>query len=105
MIEVITEEEGILDICNMTETEESILHLEVDPEVTMVQQGHTEDKTTIHLEVTTDRKDLEVNPDLEFHQGFQDIKIDVSLAANLIILAKNVLRRTHLQARCSIKMK
>ena len=48
-----------------------------------------------------------MDPDVTVIQGGQDlqaeIKIDVSIAENLVILPKNFLRKTHLQAKCSVE--
>ena len=54
------EVEEILDKGQMTETEEDILHSEADPKVTIIQEGHTEDKTVIEIDVTIDSKCPEV---------------------------------------------
>ena len=84
------------------EMEEVILHSEAEPEVSIIQEGHTEDMIIIWIEVTVDSRSLEFKPDhqpedLELHQGLPaEIKIDVSVADNWVIPPKNVLRRTHL---------
>ena len=44
--------------------------------------------------------------DIEFHQGIPvEIKTDVSVVENLVILPKNVLRRTLLQVKCNTEKK
>ena len=58
-----TEVEQILDQGCMIETEESILHSVLDPEVTIIQGYHTEDKTTMEIDVTMDNRGLKSNPD------------------------------------------
>ena len=84
---------------HMLEREEVILHLEVDPDVATIQEGHTEYKRTMQVEVRVDNK---VNADhqlqdLELHQWFlMETKIYVLIVDNLVVLPKNVLRRTHL---------
>ena len=55
--------EEIFDKDHIIETKEGIILLEGDPEATVVQDGYTEYKTTIEIEVTIDNKVLEVNPD------------------------------------------
>ena len=95
----------------MMEMEEVILHSEADPEVSIIQEGHTEDIIIIWREVTVDSRGLEFKPDYqpedqELYQGLPaEIKIDVSIVDNWNIPPKNVLRRTHLQRKCSIEMK
>ena len=59
----------------MINTKEIIPHSELDPEVTIVQEGHTQDYTTREIEVTVDKRGSEVNSDhqledLELHQGY-----------------------------------
>ena len=58
----------------MTETKEDIFNSEIDPEVAIIQEDHTEDNTVIETWVMVDNRGLEVNPDspledLELHQG------------------------------------
>ena len=54
----------------------------------------------IEIEVTIDSKGLEVNPDyqleeLELHKSLSGgTKVDASVAEKLVILPKNVVRRT-----------
>ena len=61
--------------------------------------------------MTVDSIGLEVSQDDQIedpglHQGLQTkIKMDFSTADNLVILPKNVLRKTHLQVKCSIQKK
>ena len=79
MTDDMTEVENLLDKGDMIETEECSSH--ADPEVTVLQEGHREDKTIIEIKVTADNRGLEVNPDhlledLGLHQGLQaEIKI------------------------------
>ena len=86
-------------------------HSEMDPEVTVIHKGHTEDNTTIEIEVKNDNRGLGVNPnlqlaDLELDQSLPaEIKINVSVADNLVILHKIILRRIYLQAKCRIDTK
>ena len=54
--------------------EDDILYSEADPGFSIIQEGHTEEKTIIETEVTVDSRGLEVNPDhqledLELNQG------------------------------------
>ena len=75
MTEVITEVQEIVGKGDMIKTEEGILHSKAYPEVTIIQDIYT-DKITIEIEVTLDRKGLEVNSshqleDLEWHYGLQ----------------------------------
>ena len=93
----------------MLETEQGILYIDVDLEVTVIQEGHAEDKIAIEIEVTVESRGLEVNQehqlkDLELHHDLPvEIKIDVSVADNLVILIKNILRRTHFTVNYSIE--
>ena len=104
MTKIVTEIGEILDKGDKIEIEEGILYLERDPEITIIQEGHTENNTTIEIEVKMDNNGSKANPDaqledLELHQGLQaEIKTAVSVRDNLVILPKNVLRRTLLQA-------
>ena len=63
MTQVMTEVEEILDKGHMIETEEGSLHCKRDPEITIIQEGHTEDKISIEKEVTVGSRGIEVNPD------------------------------------------
>ena len=91
----------------MIETEEAIIHSEADPEVTIFQEDCTEDKITVEIEVTVDSKELEVKPD---HQ-LKDLKCSSRYKykwfnyRQFSHFDKNVPRRTHIQAKCSIEKK
>ena len=72
MTAVMTEEEKIVYKGPITRTVEGIIHTE--PESTIIQEGHMEDKIVIQIELTANDKGSEVNLDnqleeLELHQG------------------------------------
>ena len=81
IIPLIREVEEILDHGHMMETDEGFLHSEADSEAIIIEEGPTEDKTTIEIESA----------------------IDVLIVENLVILPKSVLRSTNLQIKCSIE--
>ena len=68
--------------------------------VTIIQEGHTEENTIIKIDMIVDNKGLEVNPhhqleDLQLYQDLPvEIKADVSVVENLVIVPKIILRRT-----------
>ena len=59
----------------------------------------------------TRRQDSEVSPnhhleDLELHQNLPvELKTALSVVENFVSLPRNVLRRTHLQAKCNTEKK
>ena len=69
-----TEVEEISDKGYKKEIGEAILPLDVDLKFIIIQEGPTEGKTFIEMEVTIDSRSLDINPyyqlkDLELHQG------------------------------------
>ena len=83
------------EICyqgHMIEKEEGILHLDADPEVTIIQEDHTEDKITKMIDGHNRQQRYKINPDhqlgyLEFHEGLPpEKKINVSVANSFVIL-------------------
>ena len=52
LTEIMTEAEEILDKGDVIESEEGILHSEADPDLTVIKEGHREDKTTIKIGLT-----------------------------------------------------
>ena len=62
LTEVITDIEGISDKGHMTKQKRFFFHSEVDPEVTIIQEGHTEENIIIEIKMTVDNRTLEFNP-------------------------------------------
>ena len=85
---------------HIIETEEGTPHSEADPEATIIQEGHTEDKAIIEIEVTVVNEGIKVSPDYWLGLPVK-IKTDVSFSDSLVILPKIVPKRTLLQANCS----
>ena len=98
----------------MIEREVGILHSVPGSELTITQEGHTEDKRIIKIDMTAENKDSEVNlghhlEDLKLHQDLPaEIKTGV-ICKQLNIWSfgqpKIALRRTFLQSRYNIEKK
>ena len=102
MTEAVTEAEEILVISY--KQMEGIFHSQSDPEVTITQDGHTEDSKIIDIEVTGDNKGIEGSldhqlEDLDLHEGVPKEMTDVSVVDNLNIFPKPVPRKTTLQEK------
>ena len=96
---VMTEAEETSDKGHMMETEEDILHSEVDPDSRRSdrRQDNYRDRGDNRQQRFRCQSHLQLE-DLELHQGLlAELKTDVSVVDKLVILPKNVLRRRKVQ--------